>query len=401
MQFHRATIAIAAVIALCAGTASAAETMYGISRDLPPILRTIDPTTGNWTSNVTITGAEILSGATCDGANLYAIDGYNDFNSDRTFVIDPSTGHGAVVGDTGFNWSSRSVEFDPQTGVLYAMTDNPVTGVDGLYTLNKLTGAATFVADITDATGQLQAVSALAINSSGQAYVIDNTDQSLFRLDLATGVLAWIGNLYVSDAPLAFFRDIAFDETGLLWGVWYTSGLYKIDTTNATFTLWSPGMFSGIAFKHDCQATTYCTAKINSLGCTPQIGSTGVASATAGSGFNVNAVNIRNNKNGMLFYGVNGQTALPFQGGTLCVKSPVGRTPSVNSGGSPAPATDCTGVFTIDMNLFAVGGLGGSPLAALTVPGTIVDCQWWGRDPGFPAPNNTTLSDALEYEVCP
>jgi hypothetical protein len=199
-----------------------------------------------------------------------------------------------------------------------------------------------------------------------------------------------------------WFQDLAFDTSGQLWGVWWQGGMYKIDTTNATYALGFPsGSFAGIAFRPDCQVTTYCTAKVNSLGCTPQIGSTGVPSATAGSGFNVNAVNIRNNKNGLLFYGVNGQTALPFQGGTLCVKAQVRRTPSVNSGGSPAPANDCTGVFSIDMNLFAVGGLGGSPLAALTVPGTIVDCQWWGRDPGFPAPNNTTLSNAAEYKICP
>ena len=142
----------------------------------------------------------------------------------------------------------------------------------------------------------------------------------------------------------------------------------------------------------------YCNAKMNSLGCVPTIGWLGMPSASAGSGFTISAGNVLNNKNGLLFYGVTGQVALPFQGGTLCVKSPIKRTPSVNSGGNPPP-NDCSGVFSLDMNFYAVGGLGGAPLPALTVPGTVVDCQWWGRDPGFPAPNNTTLSDALEYVI--
>ena len=145
----------------------------------------------------------------------------------------------------------------------------------------------------------------------------------------------------------------------------------------------------------------YCTAKLNGLGCTPAINFTGVASATSGSGFLVQSINNRNNKSGLLFYGVSGQMAVPFQGGTLCVSAPIKRSPVVGSGGSPQPANDCSGVYSIDMNLFAVGGLGGTPLALLQVEGTAVNCQFWGRDPGFPAPDNTSLSDALQYVVGP
>jgi hypothetical protein len=145
----------------------------------------------------------------------------------------------------------------------------------------------------------------------------------------------------------------------------------------------------------------YCTAKLNSLGCLPAISSTGAPSATATSGFIVRGANVRNNKNGLLFYGTTGRSALPFQGGTLCVKTPLRRTGASNSGGVPAPVNDCSGVFAIDMNTFAHSAGPPSPFSALTVPGTVVDCQWWGRDPGFAAPKNTMLTDALEYFVCP
>ena len=145
-------------------------------------------------------------------------------------------------------------------------------------------------------------------------------------------------------------------------------------------------------------AQTYCTAKINSRGCYPAISVTGFPNPSSNSGFVVKASNVLNNKNGLLFYGVSGRAAGPFQFGTLCVRSPIKRSTAVNSGGVIG-LPNCTGVFSLDMNAFAAGALGGNPLPALRVPGTVVDCQWWGRDPGFPAPNNSTLSDAVEYMV--
>jgi uncharacterized membrane protein len=146
-------------------------------------------------------------------------------------------------------------------------------------------------------------------------------------------------------------------------------------------------------------STIQCTAKLNSVGCLPAIFAVGIPSATATSGFSVRATELLNNMPGLMIYGTTGGASIPFQGGTLCVASPVFRAPGMNSGGS-AVGSDCTGTFNLDVNAFAHGLAGGSPQAALTVPGTVVDCQFWARDTGFTAPNNSQLSNSLRYTVC-
>ena len=146
---------------------------------------------------------------------------------------------------------------------------------------------------------------------------------------------------------------------------------------------------------------TYCAAKVNSLGCLPSIGFIGSSSATAGSGFTLLASNVRNNKPGLLIYTNNGAASIPFQGGLRCVESPVRRSIQLNAGGNPAPANDCSGVYSLDMNAFAVGALGGIPASYLTVPGTQVNVQGWGRDQGFTAPNNSTLTNGLQFAIRP
>ncbi|MEO7521970.1 MAG: LamG domain-containing protein [Gemmatimonas sp.] len=153
----------------------------------------------------------------------------------------------------------------------------------------------------------------------------------------------------------------------------------------------------GLAFNNT--PTVYCVGKTNSLNCTPQIGSTGAANANVTGGFVITGANVRNNKVGLLLYGVNGQSNSPFQGGTRCVATPLKRSVPLNSGGTPLPTNDCSGVYSIDMNAFAHGLLGGTPLPALTQAGQVVDGQFWGRDPGFPAPFNSTLTDGLEWTV--
>ena len=109
---------------------------------------------------------------------------------------------------------------------------------------------------------------------------------------------------------------------------------------------------------------------------------------------------MRNSKPGILLYTNGGRLAAPFSGGTLCLAGALKRVQGLNSAGTPPPANDCTGVLSVDMNAFRAGLLGGNPAAYLSIPGTVVDAQFWGRDPGYGAPNNTQLSNALEFTIC-
>ena len=159
-----------------------------------------------------------------------------------------------------------------------------------------------------------------------------------------------------------------------------------------------PGVLGGpVVFLRDrvgATPMTYCTPKPGLACGSPAIGAAGRPQATASSGFSISAGPARQNKSGLLIYSNQGPDSAAFQGGTLCVRPPVRRTTTVNSGG----ASLCGGAFSIDMNAFASGGLGGNPQAFLSLPGSKVYAQFWGRDT---LATGSFLSDAVCYIVCP
>lgn len=151
---------------------------------------------------------------------------------------------------------------------------------------------------------------------------------------------------------------------------------------------------NGIPDECECGVSYYCNAKVNSLGCTPIIGTFGTPSATFAGSFDIGAVDIVSNRNGILFYGY-APAAIPFQGGTLCVAPPLRRVaPVLNSGGVFPPKT-CTGSFNVDFNPVIQGG--GDPAL---IPGAAVYAQYWFRDPGA-AVVGTGLTDAVRFVICP
>jgi hypothetical protein len=188
--------------------------------------------------------------------------------------------------------------------------------------------------------------------------------------------------------------DLGGDDIGFVSTLAPDGSLVVAGATNAS------GDYDLLAVRFDLAdaPATYCTAKVNSLGCTPLSSFAGLSSASATSGFELLTSNVRNQKAGLLLYSLAGPDATPFQGGFLCVGAPRRRTPVGASGGS-AGGDDCSGVFAFDLNAFAAGLLGGSPAPELLVAGTEVHTQHWSRDPG--ATGASGLSAGLRFVTGP
>ena len=136
-----------------------------------------------------------------------------------------------------------------------------------------------------------------------------------------------------------------------------------------------------------CNPVFYCTPKTSSGGCVPVMQTQGPPPLAPNTGcpvtgacdYDVIAINVEVNKPGIIFYGY-APAAIPFQGGFLCVKPPIKRTPPQSSGGSAA----CSGSLTYTVNC------PGDP------PGTFTYFQAWFRDPM--SASGTGLSDAVELQ---
>ena len=140
---------------------------------------------------------------------------------------------------------------------------------------------------------------------------------------------------------------------------------------------------------------SYCTSKVNSSGCTPLVTWSGTPQVGNPGPFTVGAINVLNNKTGLLFYSSIGAQALTFQGGYLCGKAPIQRTALQSSMGNPPP-NDCSGSYSFDFNAYIATGQDPALVAGRTVW-----AQNWSRDPGFPPPDNTGLTNAVAFTIAP
>lgn len=141
----------------------------------------------------------------------------------------------------------------------------------------------------------------------------------------------------------------------------------------------------------ECTAEAYCTAKVSSHGCTPSIAGSGSASLSSPASFTATTSNMETAVSAIDLFGTAGQASIPFQGGVLCLASPIYRLPGKNSGGSGT----CGGSISYTLSDVLAAPGGGSSVVA----GSTLHLQTWSRDVGDAF--KSSLSNALRVSICP
>jgi hypothetical protein len=141
---------------------------------------------------------------------------------------------------------------------------------------------------------------------------------------------------------------------------------------------------------------SYCTAGTSASGCQASLSASGTASASAPAGFLLLASTVEGAKDGLFFFGTNGQQANPWGTGTSlqCVVPPVSRAGLLAGTGTVGL---CDGALAQDLNALWCP----SCPKAIKNPGAgaTVQAQLWYRDPQSTSNQSTSLSDALEFGV--
>ena len=321
----------------------------------------------------------------------------------RLVKVNPADGSRSVIGEVLTGQPAIPITgfcSHPVTQELF-LVGYPDGFTRNLYHVDPLT-AATSVA-VPGVYGWVGNMTCMVIDPNGDGWFFTQSNR-LWSFNVASGVAFHHGYVLGLPSPTvanAAVAAMACREPGVLYADVRTgasqtieSGLFRIDIATLTAARLSDTLTAGLTFAPGVNAVNYCTPKLNSLGCTPSIGAHGYASVSAVEGLDVWGSNALNNTSGLLLFGASGRNALPWNGGTLCVKPPLVRTPVRSSGGDSWPAQNCSGRWSLDLNA-ALSMTPGYPA------GTTLDLQWFGRDPGFAPPGNFQLSNGLELTLRP
>ncbi len=218
-------------------------------------------------------------------------------------------------------------------------------------------------------------------NGQGDVFVLDRATHLIRLVSLATSGAQGDG-LSIFPVISADGREVVYESASTDFTPGDANGLRDIFAS-------STGLGAD-------PVTSYCTAKQNSAGCTPSIAFDGWPSVGAPSGFSIRALDVVNQKFGLLLYSTQGGAALAFGGGTLCCQAPLARTPLQSSLGNSSASYDCSGNYAFDFDAWIATGND-----TALVAGAHVFAQYWSRDPHFAAPNGIGLTNALSFELGP
>jgi hypothetical protein len=209
-------------------------------------------------------------------------------------------------------------------------------------------------------------------------------------------------NVFLHDRLTGLTQPASLDPNGQ-WPNFLPTGSIALDAsvssdgTAVAFSCKDPSFGSGNAafaiYLRSCDWTApqvYCDSQTSSFGCRPAISFSGSPSASAGSGFTVQAQGLIGKTTGMFFYSTGRAILTPFHGSYLCMEPPRRRLAVQNTGGG-LPSS-CTGVLSVDFNSWIISG--GDPTL---VAGENVCIQAWTRDAGSMYGSN--LSNAVAFVI--
>lgn len=294
-----------------------------------------------------------------------------DFTADGRFVVFTSEANNLVAGDT--NGRRDAFLRDRLLGTTERMTMAP----NGAQSSNDVLNCA--------------------LSDDGTRFVA-----TMHSPGMPPWIPAWT-HVYVRELPSGFARAVALTSMGNIANSSTFGSASSISANGAKIAYWTSasnlvaGDTNGFADVYLLDLGTcptplnYCTATVNSLGCTPALEWFGTPSISAPSGFTIRARDVLPDCNGALMYGLS-SAAVPFHGGVRCVFSSLRRLllpPAVAGGSGP-----CAGVYDVGFDRILASDAG----ATLFV-GQRVFTQICSRDPG--SPTGWGLTDALMFVICP
>lgn len=248
-------------------------------------------------------------------------------------------------------------------------------------------------------TGFVANLSTLAHNVSGQVHIVDADTVRAENFNYDGGGISVYFYLGTSNTDAAFTTGLRIGPQ--LLGTVFTNATLVIDLPAGTnldgynaVSVWCEAAAHNFGSGTFAQAApqNFCSAKVNSGGCTPVITTTGVASATAQTPFVIRGTLVINQSPGLLIYAYSG-ASIPFHGGTLCVGNQIRRMNVMFSGGTMT-TPNCTGLYALEFNAHVQSGADVNLVA-----GREVCAQYYYRD--SPSQGGVGLTDATRFFIGP